>query len=53
MKAIDYIFISLIVAFCFYGICIGIKTIYNIRKNSINDFKTKREQKRKELHNDK
>lgn len=51
MKAIDYIFIICIVGFCVYGIYLGLKVIYTIRKKSIDNFDIKRKQIRNKFEN--
>ena len=51
MSTIDILLIVSVIAFCFYGVYLGFKTMYDIRQRNIELFKKKRNQIRKELEN--
>lgn len=53
MSTIDFLFVIGVVAFCFYGIYLGIKTMHNIRQRSIDGFLERRNEIRKEFENGK
>lgn len=53
MKTIDVIFLIGVIAFCVYGIYLGLKTMYDIRKNSIKEFDARRKEIRKEFNDGK
>lgn len=53
MKTIDVIFLIVVIAFCVYGVCLGLKAIYGIRKKSIEEFGARRNEIRKEFNDGK
>lgn len=52
MRAIDFLFIIGVIAFCFYGVYLGIRAIYDIRQNSIDEFEKRRNEIRKVFENE-
>lgn len=53
MKTIDVIFLIGVIAFCIYGVYIGLKAMNDIRKKSIDEFETRRNEIRKEFYDGK
>lgn len=53
MSTIDILFVVGVIAFCFYGIYIGIRTIHDIRQKSIDKFMERRNEIRKEFEHGK
>ena len=53
MKTIDFIFLIVIIAFCVYGVYLGLRAMYGIRKNNIEKFETRRNEIRKEFYDGK
>ena len=50
MKTIDVIFLIGVIAFCFYGVYLGLKAIHDIRRKSIDEFEARRNEIRKEIN---
>lgn len=53
MKTIDVIFLIGVIAFCIYGVYLGVKAMHEIRRKSIEEFESKRNEIRKEFENGK
>lgn len=41
MNTIDVIFLIIVIAFCIYGVYLGLRAKHDIRTKSIEEFKTK------------
>lgn len=53
MSTIDILLVIGVMAFCFYGVYLGIKTMHDIRQRSIDEFIERRNTIRKEFGNGK
>lgn len=53
MSIIDVLLVLVVIAFCFYGVYLGIKTIHDIRQRSIDDFLERRNTLRNEFEHGK
>ena len=53
MKTIDVIFLIVVIAFCIYGVYLGLQAMYTIRKKSLEEFETRRNEIRKEFNDGK
>lgn len=53
MKTIDVIFLIVVIAFCVYGVYLGLRAMYGIRKKSIEEFEARRNEIRKEFNDGK
>ena len=53
MNTIDVIFLIVVIAFCIYGVYLGLRAMHNIRTKSIEEFETRRNEIRKEFNDGK
>ena len=53
MRVIDVLFLLVVFVFCAYGVYLGVKAMYEIRQKSIEEFKDRRDEIRKEFTNGK
>lgn len=53
MSTIDILFVVCVIAFCFYGVYLGTRTMHDIRKRSIDKFMERRNEIRKEFEHGK